>query len=214
MGLSKEILVPSSGTYPAGQICFGEEVRSLRAMFQKPGKYVLFNALSSPVQLDMHRPFNRPFDLNFVGFSWYVLFAPFFAGISGSERLKVIPSSSCYAECFSLLQPYDQILALPANLVANTISSNSFSGAQRGFEWEFPNNLPYKFYPSFGVLETSRSLRDVRLRLDAMGAATTVQFALYYSFGPDVRVTHFRRAPIVYIGTTAVGETTGNFPIH
>jgi len=186
-------LVKSSGTYPGDQILFGENMESVRALFQKPSRlYPLLNGnglqLCRMGVLPLITVVNdSDFDTLWTWFGWL---RSMFTGIACSERFKIFTTP----ESFVGVEPkifmgtgYDVSERAMIGTLAPMTGTPSL-GAEV--------NVPYygtgKWVAGWG--QTACDLRE-NIVWNTRGDPMVV----YHGAGPDIRVNCFRQIPLVVV---------------
>jgi hypothetical protein len=197
-------LAPSMGVYPP-EISFGECFSSVRALMQKPSRLFGGGNPSNPngscsIILDQLGPIpavvtpSSNFPKNAFTFARY--YAMMYAGISTSEKIRVITNANCVVRGCQMND---------TNYIFNELHSyNSVTAGLSGEELRFPYYSPRKFmdpsyyFKSAGGAAYGRHNNRV-IVTPIVAGDMYAQF--YYSFGPDIRVTYFRQTLGIAIQT-------------
>jgi len=213
-------LVESSGSYPAADLLFGEEICSIRALFQKFSLIGGFQSASTEQNLWIAFPplglfpgqsptFSTAPTKNLVcGWTWQRWFGPCFLGIACSERFKIPGSQAGIVGVQHHFRPLLGDSAVPDQL--NTVSPLTSSGAQNGVEFTMPWYTPVKFLLPFEkvVPEDNIMNRVISFHRSTPSGTTGV---IYHAYGPDVRVVCFRQLPRVVLSHLPL---TGTFVFY
>jgi len=202
-------LVPSSGAYPTDDIHFGERISSVRALMQKP-----FRLLTPPV-VPTSVPTILPLGgllpngvggtpigvLSFAG--WY---RSMFSSFAASERYKVITKSATHhfgiGPASTTLSAYNWV---------NQMTPVSWIAENQGYEVLIPYYCQQKALPGNSVMSFTGGRCNVYQVLNATGnydSTVAVTPAVYYSFGPDIRLGMFRFTPVVDIAPVTPAAAT------
>jgi len=197
------ILVPKATEYPADSLLFGERIRSVRALLQKPSK-IGTAAFSFGTQFEaIPYLFQNPGTVigpsnYYAPWTWVGYYKNLFTGLAASERIKIFPLYDCWlgASRFSVVSN----LAVTSSV--STMAPITFCGANKGAEFNIPYYYNKKYYPcrinrdvtSVNGLPITKVVVDSHLLADPGDRNNTVT---YYSLGPDIRATCFRQVPTV-----------------
>nr|WPV63270.1 MAG: capsid protein [Longquan bat marnavirus 1] len=192
-------LVPPSGDYPGDDICFGDNIASVRALMQKPSIFspiagtVNSPAIVWPAQFATSIP-------GYVGNSLAAHYAIMYHAVATSERWKLLPSAFMF---FSA----SKSLAVDS-VGVGALDPVSYVGDNLGAEVQTPYYQPYKFnYAAYNIPSGSGPglATTVMLTLDSTGSSTTIpRHLLYHSFADDIRACFFRQLPTIVLNTTHV----------
>lgn len=193
-------LVSESGDYPADDVLFGERISSVRSLMQKPSR--LYVTGGTPLNDTEVANFMGPlptwtdgtnpniFDSRFTFAGFY---RALFVGIAASERYKFFPKKDCMIGA----APDFETPAVAFTQFMSNLAATSFVGANMGYEV----TLPFYYNNKFIAGNESYKATDARVNKIyvsiAKGETVVPEVAVYYSFGPDIRITRFRQVPKV-----------------
>lgn len=181
-------LVPGSGPYPVTEVVAGEDIKSLRALAQRPSRIKLPAAEQGfIIPGGMGGLVGNSIRLTTAGLAMQ----PFVLG-AASERVKIFPRTDAWVGCASFN-------TTGGILFGSRVSAHmpmTFFGPQRGAEFVIPYYYPRRgrSYRSYGLLSDAQ--------LDALQRVIAVRFVsndlakeVYYSLGDDIRVGPYMRTP-------------------
>lgn len=194
-------LVALPGPYPVDAVVAGEDIRSLRALAQRPSRLALPDANVAVIGFGGMQVFGAPSRRTTTA---ALALMPFITA-AASERIRVIPESDTWVGCASMTtstttDPLTMVNAIPAHMPM------TFSGPQRGAEFALPYYFPTRSRGCRGnggvgsqpVLNNTNLQNAGRVAvLNVRG--TTPKFRAYYSLGDDLRVGPFFRIPRVVL---------------
>jgi len=216
-------LVPSSGDYPSDKLLFGESIRSVRALMQKPslldwvgGKDPTFQTPGIPFLLQQlgKIPGLNPDGTNgtmLATFNWFGWYRPLFTGIACSERYKIIAENLGCAGVAPVTLAFGAS-AVPAHYSYSyqTLAPMTVTGSNYGAEFLVPwyNNVKFCLgrrdfsnLTTTYTASTAANFKAIAIYCGAINqAVATAQnpnFNVYHSAGPDIRLTCFRQCPII-----------------
>lgn len=196
-------LVPPSAPFPGDELFSGEKIMSLRALLQKPSLSLRYNVQEVTTYRWQERMINKLNVPAFQFFTYQGFYAAPFVGLACSERVKMIPQTNGF---FGASRGE---MSAPLPLTTNTLAPMTFTGMNRGSEFQIPYYYPEKFVRTFVQPEGTGSL-------DLWSYNTTSQlpngsfpsYQVYYSYGDDIRATCFRQLPIVSFRDEPLGFLT------
>jgi len=190
-------LIPSSGKYPVAEILAGEEIVSLRALFQKPGLVKAdFDNIFTIDNGDAEFNHWGPGDPEVGGGTYIDWYGTCFLGMAGSTRIKLlIDKASIKHNASSIIKtPLRAVpmigyanggmgLSYPVSEMCPTITEDTLTA-----ELTIPYYWNEKYIPAYGKQSERPGDHliwspDANLRFEGM---------LYKSAGPDLRLTYFR----------------------
>lgn len=194
-------IVPSAGTYPLEEMCFGESVASARAMMQKPS--LLFNHSANAIfavpptgvaTTLKYAALASPFPANV--FTYAGFYRALFVGIAASSRFKVgkyVTNQNDFA-----LWIYPVPTAPGVDYGSVTFSSppphlsQQYVTSTGGAEVEIPYYTQHKYLPA-----AANDTQDFDGPMTAIVPSTDTNKTnyIYHSFGADIRITTFRQVP-------------------
>jgi ApbE superfamily uncharacterized protein (UPF0280 family) len=192
-------LVPVTKLYPVGEMFFGEEVRSARALLQKPS---FIGAVSFPEATGTLYPtmggLPRVPDgsIALPCWTWQAHYRLPFIGFACSERFKFLPKKECWVGASRSRLEYPVFETASIVNVLPTTCPVTFCGPNRGGEVTVPYYGSEKYRPANAVwpVDDDRTVTILQVRSDSEGET---QALMYYSFGPDIRATGYRQIPLV-----------------
>jgi hypothetical protein len=213
-GHEEHILVPSSGHYPGDQILWGENVSSVRALMQKPCRWMWTGASAPSGRIVMPQLGPIPglvsvdaplYGSNFTYAGWY---RTLFLGVSASERFKFLPRGDCMIGAAPITKRFGSD---DFSNFASLIAPMTFCGPNRGAEIVIPYYNHQKFllgrrlYDDHYVSTGSDGARMNAVYLEATGSEALEEVAVYHGLGPDIRLSMFRQCPVVTFPKVAAG---------
>lgn len=221
MTTDRVVLVESSGSYPAEDLLFGEEICSIRALFQK---FSLLGSFTGATEVNTFVAFpplglfpgqsptmtGTPSKPLVCGWTWQRWFSPCFLGIATSERFKVAGGSSGYMGIQHHFRPLLGDSAIPDQV--NTINPITTTGQQGGAEWTVPWYTPVKFLLPFEKVVPEDNIMN-RVLTFFKASATASTHIVFHAYGPDVRVVCFRQLPRVVLSHLPITGTFVFYPI-
>jgi hypothetical protein len=193
-----KVLVPDGTPYESSR-CFGEHVRSVRAMFQKYSNAGFVEAKDA-FNFGMIDPGRPQVNLLPAVFTFQNHYKQLFAGIAGSEKVKVIAN----VRGMNAFRLHDEIVAFPyyppnispiqfntnyAVIAYDTANSLADNFTPAGFEFQIPWYTPRLFIGTHTNVINAVDFPKVGIIGDTPWYQT--HSAFYYSLCDDVRVSHF-----------------------
>jgi hypothetical protein len=194
-------LIAPSGLYPVVDVVAGEDIRSMRALAQRPSQ-IDWTGIGStwpstvvipPGGVAHFSDFSSGYRLTAAG----IAMSPFIFA-AASEKVKVIPTQEGYASFWSAKTdhpgyPIVEITTEPA------AAPRTWMGPNRGAEFVIPHYFPHRGR-NFRVTGDNPSLAAMRKVVagrveNALG--DRVPARVYYSLGDDLRVGPFTRFPVL-----------------
>lgn len=203
--LRSEVFVPDGGMIPGDDLYFGEVVASGRAMMQKPMRLPIQATGEAGVMMPKLGTIPLGTFAPVITWEWCIHYASLFVGLAASERFKIFPSGEVWAGVAPVVNS-----SLSDPTVVHTLSPMTFCGPNKGAEFTVPYYRPVKF------VSVIRDATANRLGLGSANhvqcwappaAPNPVQYNLYHSYGPDIRVARFRQVPRVALIATAGGAS-------
>jgi len=178
-------LVPDTGSYPAPEINFGENVSSARAMMQK------FSWIARTPDTN-NNFYHMPYQYANTGAHVMVYdshYAYLFHGVASSMRWKVLPTS--------LTAMFSAHLQSPNRRGVHTQGNDNLFPTQIPVSGGGEIRIPYYSPMKYGLMRTSdpNSLQDYVSVIDSAGAEVTKRTCR--AAGSDIRITCFASVPLV-----------------
>jgi hypothetical protein len=217
------VLVPPTPVYPASELFFGEDISSVRALLQKPSRWLWplnedgtpigpFPQMAVPQLGFLCKPDYVTFDAELQAncdttcafqspFTWQGWYRVLFAGIACSERYKFFSNNlGWYSAAPSVLGVlgWDSQSRFPETLAPVTANGPAY-----GAECTVPYFNPRKFLKGrtfYATADnssghTTTNERFNTLMLNLFNDSPDTQSVIYHSYGPDIRLTTFYQVP-------------------
>jgi len=190
-------LIPSSGVYPMKEILMGEDIVSLRALFQKPG-LTKENDTNTWFSGTTDQAFPHWGPTNYMSTAAYIdWYGTAFLGMAGSMRYKLLidKDSIEYASAMTTKTPLRAVpmisyggdaigMSYPVSEMCPTITDQTLTA-----ELTVPYYWHEKYIPAYNFGFSDRPLDYLNWEF---GSNLKFQGMLYRSAGPDLRLTYFR----------------------
>lgn len=192
-------LVPGSGPYPITEVVAGEDIRSLRALAQRPSRLITAPQ-NTTVLVPGVSAFTTGVTVRVTTAS--LAMSPFVLG-AASERIKVFPQKDTWVGCKS----YDSRTTLDDLASISAHMPMTFTGPQRGAEFVLPYYFPARgrSWRCFGT-PTNAQLQAMERVAVLQVEGLAPEFRAYYSLGDDIRVGGFMRLPAFVCQRTTLGR--------
>lgn len=196
-GPVKAVLTPPSGPFPGAELFFGEDFQSCRALMQKPSMLDYLVVSGNPMTFNFKQLMGPPNSVNTVIWTYAGWFSALFTGVACSERFKLFSETEAWFGGARVNTP-----SFTAVSYTPTMAPMSFVGANRGMEISIPYYRPLKYLLTRDIAlpVPGEPVSSLRIYRDSASPEPT-RAVLYYSFGPDIRVTCFRQVPTVSFRT-------------
>lgn len=198
-------LVPGEGPYPVTEVVAGEDIRSLRALAQRPSRLAITGTEISvilPGGMCMYGG-TTPFRLTTAGMALQC-----FVMAAASERVKVFPEADTWIGCASVSMansaPEASLFMVPGHMPM------TYSGPQKGAEFVIPYYYPARgrSYRCYGRMVLPSQLTSTVRAVTLYVRGVSPNFRAYYSLGDDIRVGPFLRIPWM------IPTRTTNLPVE
>jgi hypothetical protein len=178
-------LVPSSGAYPVADILAGEQIRSLRALVQKPSvSWDLDPSVDGPSKFHYHTPYRLDDPCNYFNY-----FGSQFLSFAGGVRYKVIIDGD-----YSTTGTITEFEKVPS--IQSAVSGQaSFPVGQFNptcSEVAFVNETTVPYYWNEKWVPAYKNPIPVDTIVWDYLDPVSLRIATYKSAGPDARLTFFR----------------------
>lgn len=187
------VLMPSSGAFPSDSVLFGETVNSVRALMQKPCLIILPITYNS-IPVEPLGPFPNGAE-NIQGTTYAGYYRSLFHGVAASLRYKLIfPVGD--GGVFPVAAVTKNGLVIGDARAMPTQLSATYKGSTGGYEINLPYYQRWKFVDGCSNESDMGSLFPrITYNIAALndGNEVCMRAAVFFSFGPDIRLTMFRQ---------------------
>jgi len=203
-------LIPSSGDYPMADILAGEDIRSLRALLQKPSPVYVHGGIwiTGANHLDLPHNCTEGTRQNFMDY-----FGSMYLAFAGSIRYKYIIDLGTDASAGNGLSTNQSTPAicdsnsahasLPLGEFVPVVNGDMISG-----EYLCPFYFNEKFVPAYKLIDYPNDQFIWDLPTED---PITFRMLMYRSMGPDARLTSFRcHGAFVFIDEPETSVTTSS----